>query len=244
MSMVDTTKAAEGQFSAGQPLPNLLQRILLVFVSPGELFSRLKGDPKVLGAFVLVLLLTGASTSLLLPEEMVRESITQTVPADAPADQVESVERVADFFASPGGRALSMGLNTAVIAIFFTIFVGVIMLVFNVFMGGEARFKQLYSFAAHSSLISSIGALVTVPLKILKEDARAGLNFGLLSPADSGFLNSFLTGMDIFAIWATIVLAIGLAKLYPNRSTGSILVILFIIYALLIAVGAVLTPAG
>lgn len=240
MADMNAAVSADG----AKPLPNLLQRIVMVFVAPGELFNRLKDNPKVLGAFLLVLLLTGAATSLLLPEAMVRESITAGLSADATAEQVESMQGVADFFASPPGRALSMGINMAVISIFFTIFVGLIMLVFNVLLGGEARFKQLFSFASHSSLISSIGALVTVPLKIAKADARAGLNLGLLSPVDSGFLFNFLTGLDIFAIWATIVLGIGLNRLYPNRSTGGILVILFIIFALLIAVGAVVTPSG
>ena len=244
--MVDEMRAAGtgAAAEAGEPLPNLFARLVMVFVAPGALFNRLKAAPKWLGAFLLVLVLTGAATSLLLPEEMVREQITQGVSADASPEQIEGVEKVADFFASPAGRGVSTLLNSAVVAIFFSIYVGIIMLVFNVFMGGEARFKQLFSFASHASLISSVGAVVTVPLKIAKEDMRAGMNLGLMSPVDSGFLNNFLTGIDIFAIWATIVLAIGLSKLYTNRSIGGIMVILFIIFALLVAVGAALTPGA
>lgn len=240
MNSARTEAAADGE----KPLPNLFTRLIMVFVSPGALFERLKHTPKWLGAFLLVLVLTGAATSLLLPEEMVREQITQGVATDASPEQIEGVERVADFFASPAGRAASMLLNSTVAGIFFVIFVGIIMLVFNVFMGGEARFKQLFSFTSHASLITAVGSVVSVPLKIAKEDVRAGLNLGLLSPVDSGFLNNFLTGLDIFAIWATIVLAIGLSKLYMNRSIGGIAIILFIIFALVVAVGAALTPGS
>ena len=244
--MVDEMRAAgtEAAAAGAEPLPNLLARFAMVFVAPGALFNRLKVTPRWLGAFLIVLVLTGAATSLLLPEEMVREQITQGVSADASPEQIEGVEKVADFFASPAGRAVSTAMNAAVVAIFFTIFVGIIMLVFNVFMGGDARFKQLFSFASHASLISSVGAVVTVPLKIAKEDMRAGMNLGLISPVDSGFLHNFLTGWDVFAIWATIVLAIGLGKLYTNRSVGGIAIILFVIFALLVAVGAAFTPAG
>jgi len=242
--MVDdmNTAGADAATGGAGPLPNLLTRFIMVFVSPGTLFERLKDTPKWLGAFLLVVVLTGAATSLLLPEEMVREQITQGVSADASAEEIEGVEKVADFFASPAGRAASMLLNSGAVALIFLIYVGFIMLVFNVFMGGEARFKQLFSFTSHASLISAVGALVTVPLKIAKEDMRAGLNLGLLSPVDSGFLNNFLTGVDIFAIWATLVLAIGLSKLYTNRSVAGIAIILFIIFAIVVAIGAALTP--
>lgn len=240
--MVDDMSSAGSAAEGSQPLPNLLTRFFMVFVSPGTLFEQLKKTPKWLGAFLIVLVLTGAATSLLLPEEMVREQITQTVSADASPEEIEGVEKVADFFASPAGRGLSTLLNMAVISIIFLIYVGIIMLVFNVFMGGEASFKQLFSFASHASLISAVGALVTVPLKVAKEDMTAGLNLGLLSPVDSGFMNNFLTGIDIFAIWATLVLALGLTKLYTNRSVTGVAIILFIIFAVVVAIGAVFTP--
>lgn len=242
--MVDEMSTAQAETGSAEPLPNLFARLVMVFVAPGKLFELLKRTPKWLGAFLLVLVLTSAPATWLQPEEMVRDQITQGLPADASAEDVERVEGVADFFASPAGRTVSTGLAAAFVAVIMLAYVGLIMLVFNVFMGGEASFKQLFSFASHASLISSVGALVTVPLKIAKEDPRAGMNLGLLSPADSGFLHNFLTGIDIFAIWATIVLAIGLSKLYPNRSVGGIAVILFIIFALVVAVGAALTPAG
>lgn len=236
-------KSAAGAESA-QPLPNLLSRLVMVFVSPGTLFNLLKQTPKWLGAFLLVVVLTSVPATWLQPEEMVREQITQGLPADASEADVERVEGVADFFASPAGRTISTAIAAAFIAVIMVAYVGLIMLVFNVFMGGEASFKQLFSFSSHASLISAVGALVSVPLKIAKEDMKAGMNLGLLSPADSGFLNNFLTGIDIFAVWATLVLALGLTKLYPNRSFGGIAVILFIIFAIVVAVGAALTPAG
>ena len=242
--MVDDMSTADPGAGGAQPLPNLLSRLVMVFVAPGKLFELLRHTPKWLGAFLLVLVLAGAPSTWLQPEEMVREQITQGLPDDAPAEDVERVEGVADFFASPAGRTISTGLAAAFISVIMLAYVGIIMLVFNVFMGGEASFKQLFSFTSHASLISSVGALVSVPLKIAKEDMTAGMNLGLLSPVDSGFLHNFLTGIDVFAIWATLVLALGLSKLYTNRSVGGIAVILFIIFALVVAVGAALSPAG
>jgi len=55
-------------------------------------------------------------------------------------------------------------------------------------------------------------------------------------------MNNFLTGIDIFAIWATLVLALGLTKLYTNRSVTGVAIILFIIFAVVVAIGAVFTP--
>jgi len=240
MSSSGAGAAAEG----AKPLPNLLTRFFMVFVAPGELFNRLKDTPKWLGAFLLVLVLSSAPTTWLQPEAMVREQITQSLPDDASAEDVERVEGVADFFASPAGRSVSTGLAMAFIAVIMLAYVGLIMLVFNVFMGGEASFKQLFSFANHASLISSVGVLVSAPLKIAKEDMTAGLNLGVVSPVDAGFLHNFLTGIDIFAIWATIVLALGLSKLYTNRSIAGIAIILFIIFALVVAVGAAFTPGA
>ncbi len=232
--MVDDTDVSRpGMDAAGapEPLPNLFTRAIQVFVAPGALFNRLKEKPVWLGALLVVLVLAGAA-ALLVPADVMRDAFTQNLPPDATPEAIEQAERMADIFTSPGVRLVT---NLIPIPIILLIWVGVLMLVFNVFMGGDASFKQLLSFTSHSWIIPTAGTLVSVPLRAAKGEMTAGLNLGLLVPPDSGFLYRFLAGMDLFALWGLLVLAIGLTKLYAKRSIAQAATILIILYALLVA---------
>ena len=215
-----------------EPLPNLFMRIVMVFVAPGQLFERLRDNPVWLWAMVL-LVAVGLVASALVPAQLIEDLMMAQMPEGASEADVERAVAI-------GGVLRFAGVLFTPIAI--AIIAGVLMLVFNVFMGGEARFKQLFSVATYTWFIPMLGGIAVLPLIISKGDLTAGLNLGLLAPGlEGGFLSRFLTSVNIFSLWGAVVLGIGMSKLYPERSAKSASIIILVIYALYVAISAALS---
>ena len=55
---------------------------------------------------------------------------------------------------------------------------GMLFLVFGVFTGGRATFKQLYAVVVHSAVISTLGTLFVTPLNYFRESLSSATNLG------------------------------------------------------------------
>lgn len=192
------------------PLPNLAVRVWELLVTPGRLFDRLRERPAWIGAVVLMVAV-GAATTWLMPEELLREAATANMPADAPAEQVETAAR----FARVGGYVGSvLGPPVSVAAV-----AGVLLFGFNVVLGGAARYRQLVAATAHALLVPTLGGLLVLPLMIASGDPGTALALHLLVPGlEEGFLYRFLHGLNVFGLWAAALLGLAASRLYPRRS--------------------------
>lgn len=201
-----------GGSGADEPLPNLFVRVGELLLAPGRLFDRLRERPAWIGAVVLMVVI-GGLTTWLMPEELLREAATMNMPADAAAEQVETAAR----FARVGGYVGSvLGPPVAVAAL-----AGVLLFVFNVVLGGTAGYRQLLSVGAHAMLVPALGGLLVLPLMIAGNDPSVALALHLLVPGlEEGFLYRLLHGLNVFGIWATVLLGLGISRLYPERSFG------------------------
>lgn len=199
-----------GADEAGEPLPNLFVRVGELLLSPGRLFDRLRERPAWIGAVVLMVIV-GAVSTWLMPEELLREAATMNMPADAPADQVETAAR----FARVGGYVGSvLGPPVAV-----AVLAGVLLFLFNVVLGGAARYRQLVSVSAHAMLLPALGGLLVLPLMVAANDPSTALALHLLVPGlEEGFLYRLLHGLNVFGIWATVLVGLGVSRIYPDRS--------------------------
>jgi len=116
---------------------------------------------------------------------------------------------------------------------------GVIYLVFGVFTGGTATFRQIYAVLVHSTVISAVGALFTTPLNYVRE-ATSATNLAVFLPfLPEGSFMARLAGMvDLFLVWWLVVLSIGIGAAY-RKKTGGVAVVVFGFYALIaIAIAA------
>ncbi len=213
--------------------PNLLQRIGMVFVSPGALFEHLKARPVWVDVMVLMVALNVVA-SLLLPEEALRQIIEGQMPPDAEPAQIES----AMGFARTWGLVLSVlgtPISVAVVA-------GVLLLAYNVVLGGEATYRQLFSAASHAFLVLVVGGLLTIGLLIAGGE-QVVLSPGLLIPGlGEGYLARFLLRINVFALWNVALLAMAVKRIYPKRSAGGAAAYLLTLYALVVGVSAI--PGG
>ena len=220
-----TTGEAPGSAEPAS-LPSLPARIVQVFVSPAALFDRLKEVPAWIG-MLLVLVVVSVVSSFLVPEEVMRELVQANLPADAEQAQIDQ----AVGFARALGRILAVVGTPITIAIV----AGILILVYNVFLGGEARFKQLYSATTHGFVIYTVGSLLTLAL-ILSRGEMTTLSLNLLIPGlEEGFLFRLLRGINVFSLWTAAALGIAVSRIYPKRSAGSATGLLIGLYVVLAA---------
>ena len=105
-------------------------------------------------------------------------------------------------------------------------------------MGGAGTFKQVYAVVAHSAVIVALQQVFTTALSYASEKL-AGANLGIFVPMldEKNIVTLFLGSIDLFFVWATISVAIGLGVLYRRR-TGPIattLLGIYVVIALIIA---------
>ncbi len=218
---------------ADAPLPSLPVRIAQVFVSPGRLFEALRAKPVWIG-ILLVLLVVGVVAGLLVPEEAYRTMISQQMPRDADPAQIEGAVRFWRTF----GPLLGVILTPASIALVS----GLLILAYNVVLGGEASYRQLFSATAHAYVILTAGGLIVLGL------LAAGGQQVIMSPAlllpdlGGGYAARLLGKVNIFAVWTIFVLGIAVSRIYPRRSAGGAVAYLGILYLCLAAVSAI--PGG
>lgn len=192
--------------------PGLAARAAYVFMAPGRLFDALRESPAWLGMLVLVVVLSVVG-AYLIPEEAYVQAFLSQAPPDAPE---EAVRQQAQAFY--GLRYVFSVLAPPVVVV---IVAGALLFVFNVILGGRAGFGQLFSASTHAFLIPAVGGLLTIPIIRATGDVQSSLSLHLLVPGlDEGFLHRLLSGMNVFSLWACVVLGIAVSRLYPEREVG------------------------
>jgi hypothetical protein len=111
---------------------------------------------------------------------------------------------------------------------------GILFLVFNVMMGGDATFKQMFATVVHAHPITIIGMLFTTPMMYFRGTMTGATNLAVFLPMldESSFLAKLLGSIDLIRVWWILILAIGLGVLY-KRKTGPIATTLFVVYGII-----------
>lgn len=230
----DPDRTTEARTAEPASLPSLPARIVQVFVSPGALFDRLKEVPAWIGMLILLVAVSIVS-SFLVPEEVMRELVQANMPADAEQEQIDQ----AVGFARAWGRTLAV-VGTPITIAFIA---GILIVIYNVVLGGAGTFKQLFSATTHAFVIYTVGSLLTLAL-ILSRGEMTTLSLNLLVPGlEEGFLFRVLRGLNVFSLWTAAVLGIAVNRIYPKHSAGSATTLLIGLYFVLAVVFATLGGA-
>lgn len=219
----ETGSGAEDE--AVPALPNLAVRVWELLLTPGRLFDRLRERPAWIGALAASLAL-GCLAIWLIPVDLFAEFFRDQVPESAPPEAVESQVDL---------QVRLRWLNPILGSIFGTLITaGVLLFVFNVLMGGAARFVQLFSATVHVWILLALGALATVPLQRKTGEFETYLGLHLLTPGlEEGFLLHFLQGLNIWGLWAAVLLGLGAGRLYDRFSERTGIVTVLLLYVLL-----------
>jgi hypothetical protein len=223
--------------------PGLFSRFIGVLLSPRETFQFVAAQPKWIGMLALVVLVTAGATAVFFSTEVgqqayLDESLRRAEASGAQiTDQAyEAIERMAPYMAymAAGGTLISVPLMSFILAgILFAVFSG---------LGGDASFKQVLAIVAHSGAVSVLGQLFVHPLNYARESMSSATNLAVFFPMlDEGSVPGRFLGMiDLFLVWWTLVLAIGMAVLYRRKTRPVAIAFLAVYGVIALAVAAIM----
>ncbi len=219
------------------PRPNFFKRIWMVIVQPGELFRALAANPAWFPMAAFVAVVVGLSL-FLTPAEAFYEAAVANTPAD---QQAGLRDLPLGFF-----KWMAVGFATPFILIMPVIFSVLSYVIFVFMRGDKATFKQHLCVMAHTNVITALGALVTLPLRIISGNVEERLALADLAPFLEGFWYNVLNGMDLFAIWSCLVAGLGLSMLDPQGRWGpraAVLLCILVVFSMIgPALQAMFTP--
>jgi hypothetical protein len=118
-----------------------------------------------------------------------------------------------------------------VIPILELIIAAIAFAIFSAFMGGDAVFRQVFAVVAHSGVVIALQNLFSMPLDYVRETFSSPTSLAVFAPFldEASFLGRLLGSIDLFIVWWSITLAIGLAVIY-KRKTGPIATAILLAY--------------
>lgn len=208
-----------------QPRPNFFKRLWMVLAKPGELFEALAPNPAWFPMAAFVAVVVGISF-LLVPADAFYEAAVANTPPDQQAGLQDLPRSFFKWMAVGGGTLVVLVLPVILSVLSYVIFVFI--------RGDRSTFRQHLCVMSHAGVISALGALATVPLRTV--NAQDSLSIGDLVPFLDGYVYAVLNGVDLFALWATVVAGLGLSLLDPRRRwapTAAVLVVMLLLVAMI-----------
>jgi hypothetical protein len=242
--MTDTTPSTS---TPAEPSPikgkSLLARAAGVFVSPRATYADVAARPRWLGALVISTLVVSGGyfaflstevgkTAVLDQQARVLESFGVKLNDQAYERMEAGIENAR--YTTAASQVVGVPLVSVVIA-------GILLGIFNALLGGDAKYKQVFAIVTHSGLITALQTAFSLPLDYLRETMTSPTSLGVFMPflEENSFLARLLSSIDLFQIWGTLSLAIGLGVLYKRRTAPIAWTMLLVYFVIVAAVAAI-----
>lgn len=210
--------------------PGFFQRLIGVFMSPGETFQSIVQRPDWVAPFVFILfisLVSGIVVGMRVDFAAIARETIEMSPraAQMSADQMETGIRVQ-------GAILKVAAYCSPIFSALTFLIVAVVLLFSLrLFGGEGNFKQAFAVTLYAWMPHLIKGIITVIVVLTRSNLGV---FELQNPVMSnpGFLvdpkanllaYSVLSSIDIFSIWSLVLMVIGFAvvsRLSKGKTAG------------------------
>jgi len=237
---------------AAAPVPqgqNLLARFIGILTAPKATFAGVAARPRWFGMVALMIIVGVTAGTALMATDAGRlatldaaRSQFKAFGINLPPEAEAKMEK--DIMETPLWRmALNATFGQCIAGLLFPVIVaGILLLVFNVMMGGEASFKQVLATIVHGNAVLLVGSLITTPLMYFRGTLTGVTNLGVFLPMldETSFLAKLFGQVDLIRIWWVVILATGLGVLY-RRKTGPIATGLFVVYGLIAVIFAAVT---
>lgn len=203
--------------SLSSPPDSTLSRIVGVIVSPAKTLERIVQNPTWLVPLILVVLGSMIAGYFLSPLiiQMQREQIMAQNPnfTEQQLEMTATITKYSTLFAP----LLFVPIMYAIIAAVF-LFTG------NIILGGEARFKTLFSVVCWSGIVSLVVSAITVPAMTFagKMESPTSLAFLAAEGSEKSALYIFLSQIDLLTLWWVVVMGLGVAAAYRFTSQKGI----------------------
>ncbi len=220
------------------PLPGLPRRLVDVVVAPGRLFERLREQPRWAAAVAVGALLVLVATWL------IPVDVWNTFTREQIAARGMKVPEGFNF----GTMQKVFGAVGGVVGWLFMLFVltAILTFVFAFVLGDEGSYKQYLAVVGHAFFIPALGSLLVTPLRIAQGDPSLTLNLSLFAVGldPSLYPVRVLRVLDLFQIWAWVLVAVGAHAIDRRRSVGSAAVVTLGLALLLALVFGIFAPAA
>jgi hypothetical protein len=217
------------------PKPSLLG----IIFNPSEQFMRIKNNPRILIALIIVSLIS-VFGSALMSLTMDLNTIEKTIPELSELTTTLSEDQKTVILTIMKVFMGVMGLIFPVISI---LVVSAIHLLVTSITKTGVKFKQLFSLNTYIYLITAIGGTVNTIIYVLfVKDGNQG-NFTNLSifAKEEGVLSAIIINIELFSIWSIILTAMGLHKVAGLSKPVAWIVALFfsVIFLIFSVLGAI-----
>lgn len=215
--------------------PGLFSRYVQVFFSPDDLFQGLRPRPYWVGAVLLGSGLAAAGVMLLPPDIMLATAREQSLAVGQPLPP--GLEDLVGVFRYIAGAATFVFWPLGL-----AMYAGVVTVIFAFLLGHEGTYKQYLAVVAHAQLVTATAGVLVAPLRIAMEDAQVLISLGSFAPfLEPGYLLRFLSLVDLFGIWAWLLVGLGAARIARKKSWAVGCVFVLMIPVVPAAVGALFT---
>ncbi|MBN2029405.1 YIP1 family protein [bacterium] len=210
-------------------------RIIGIFTSPRETFESIRQKPTWLVPFIISILFAIVFTFLAM-DIVLKDQIAQQQARGVSQEQIEAQSNYQTIGKYVSGVFIIIGTLVSWVVVSAVFLFGG-----NTVMGGEAKFKKIFSVVAWTSLIGILGGLIKIPL-ILSKGTMQGVTTSLAillplpEPGENpSFLYQLFTRFDLFTIWTIALYCIGLAVVYQftTKKAATLVISLWAIYIIL-----------
>ena len=218
---------------------SLASRVIGIITSPKATYENVVAVPKPFGILLVVAILMAVGTAIPQMSESGREAIIQMqlkAMAARPNPNLDLAQAEAGLRRFAPYFVYVTVASTFIILPIITLFLSALYwALFNVVLGGTARFKQVFAVMTHAQVIAAIGVIVGLPFMINSPTMSMGgpFNLGALVPTlEAGSkLAKFLESISLFSLWSVFVNAVGMSVLYRRKITGILIVLLVVFLA-------------
>ncbi len=237
------------------PAPSLGKSFTDIFASPSEIFQSLKGTasapalwavPLIVNALLAIAIVIAISTNETLHTQVVdqQRAAVEKMVDQGKMTQEQADQRMSGMEKAGPGMFIAFGSIAAILFIVIAFFIGALFLWLAdklILKSAEGYGKHLELFGI-TSWIGILGGIITVFMMVGLGSMAASPSAALavLGNYDStSNVHKILSSLNIFSIWSTAVIGIGLSKL-SGKSTGAGMGIAFVLWLLWVAVSILL----
>lgn len=241
-----------------QPRLSEPARLIDTFIAPHKTFADIKVNPRWWVAW-LVSAIIGVVFAVVVGQKIdmaqfTRHQIEQSKFAQKQMEQLTPEQQEQQIRIRASVTKVVFYVTPLFGLILGVVFAAVLMGIFNFVLAAEVTFPQALAIVFYSLLPRALLALLmSVSLGVASDPNSIDIagnpmptNIGFfMDPQGNKFIYSLISNLDLFAIWTVVLLGLGFATVSSNKklTAGTGITTVFVIYGILILIGAALKAA-
>ena len=198
-----------------------------------EIISKSYGLKEALAPLSILMFLAIVSSMILFDQiaDLQWDQIQQSLNNNSNVSEEQKQEILGSqydrIYSGSGSTAIFIYVSSAISwpvrVLFWSLFS---MLFSNLFLGSKNKLGKVFTVASFSYLPSVVEYLVKTPIQYSTDNMMIFTGLGAFGIGEQGsFINNFLSGVDIFAIWRVYLTAVGFTFLYNSKINDSLRVL-------------------